>query len=141
MVLTFFLGVGIAALKSPSILWNSVCFSAAGGTLVGSLLCIAYQEGSARAFWLGFAVLGWGHFLLSFWGKEVPFLLTEFAVKSLQEEVIGLQFMTGGSGGAMTDFDAIRRQIALSLMTLLVAFIGGKVTSLVFARRARDVAS
>jgi hypothetical protein len=126
-----FLGVSLAALKNPSIFWNSLFFSVTGGTLVVSILCAAYREGKERTFWLGFAVLGWGHFLLAFWGNEVPYLLTDYALKSLQE-VIGLR---ESMGGGTLDLDGISRQIALSIVTLVVAFLGGHITARIFAAR------
>jgi hypothetical protein len=126
-------GVGLAALKTPSIFWNSLCFSMTGGALVVAILLFVYHEGRSRAFWIGFAVLGWGHFLLAFSGEEVPFLLTEYALKYVQEQVIGLQEPM--SGGGFLDIDGIRRQIALSMVTLLIAFIGGHATARIFAAR------
>jgi hypothetical protein len=127
------IGVGFAALKTPSIFWNSLFFSLTGGALVVAVLLAAYHEGKSRAFWLGFAVLGWGHFLLAFWGNEVPFLLTDYALKYVQERVIGLQEST--RGGGFLDLDGICRQIALSMITLLIAFIGGHATARIFAAR------
>src|SRR4051794_10105604 len=85
------IGVGLAALKIPSIFWNSLVFSVTGGALAVAVLLAAHHEAERREYWLGFAVLGWGHFLLAFWGNEVPFLLTDYALKWLQERVIGLQ--------------------------------------------------
>lgn len=130
-----FIAVSVTALKDPSIFWNSLFFTVTGGTLVLSILCTAFQRGPRRAYWVGFAVLGWGHFLLAFWGNEVPFLLDDFAIKYLQERVIGLREPM--SGGGFLDHDGIARQIGLSIVTLLVAFIGGHTTARIVA--ARDV--
>jgi hypothetical protein len=133
MIGIIFFGVSLAALKDSSIFWNSLFFSMTGGMLVVSILFAVYQEERERAFWLGFAVLGWGHFLLAFWGNEVPFLLTDYALKSLQEQVIGLREST--NGGGVLDLDGISRQIALSIVTLVIAFLGGHVTARIVAAR------
>jgi hypothetical protein len=134
MVGISYVGLILAALKSPSILWNSAFFSLTGGMLAIAILCLAYHEGVSRAFWLGFCVLGWGHFLLAFWGNEVPFLLTDYAVKYVQEQWIGLRYPT--MGGSNLDVDRIRRQIVLSVLSLLIALVSGFVTARVFAARS-----
>ncbi len=64
------LGVGLAALRSPSPLWAAFIFSVALATLTISVLAAVYRRGRRRAFWVGFATCGWAYFLLTF-GPEV----------------------------------------------------------------------
>jgi hypothetical protein len=133
MVGIAYLGLSLAALKNPTILWNSALFSLTGGIFVVAVLCANYHEGGRRDFWLGFSVFGWGHFLMAFWGNEVPYLLTDYAIKHVQEQWIGVGYPT--SGGTMLDVDGLRRQIVLSALSLLIALVGGFVIARVFAGR------
>jgi hypothetical protein len=62
-----FLGVAAvslacAALVKPNWIWVLTLQSASLGILTVALLAaLVYQRGAARAFWIGFAVVGWGY--------------------------------------------------------------------------------
>src|SRR5205823_357189 len=65
MVAVVILGVGIAALLHPSLLVASAVFTTTVATLLVALLGVAWGAGQRRAFWSGFAVIGWGHLWLA----------------------------------------------------------------------------
>lgn len=60
-------GVGLAsvALANPSELWSGLVFVLSLGALLVAGLCIAYRDGRARAFSVGFVVFGTAYFLVS----------------------------------------------------------------------------
>ncbi len=64
MALVLFVGLGLAALRDPSMWW----VGAVVGCLIGLLLtaCIGaiYRTGRERAFWVGIVVFGGGYLLL-----------------------------------------------------------------------------
>lgn len=68
------LGVGLAALKSPSPLWSAFLFSVVLATLTLSVLAAVYRRARRRAFWVGFATCGWVYFLLT----DGPVLTSQF---------------------------------------------------------------
>ena len=53
------LGVGFAALRESSDLWESGVFSTTIGCLLISILLAIHRAEKRRAFWLGFALFGW----------------------------------------------------------------------------------
>jgi hypothetical protein len=57
--LVLFLGVGFAALREASELWDSAVFSTTVGMLSASVLLAVHRADRRRAFWLGFALFGW----------------------------------------------------------------------------------
>jgi hypothetical protein len=64
---SMFLGVAAvclacAALVKPNWIWVLTLQAASLGVLTLALLAaLVYQRGAARAFWIGFAVVGWGY--------------------------------------------------------------------------------
>jgi hypothetical protein len=61
------IGVGCAALRQSSDLWESGLFTSTLGILLISILLAVHRHESKRAFGLGFAVCGWiylGHSLV-----------------------------------------------------------------------------
>jgi hypothetical protein len=58
LVLILVLGVGFAALRESSELWESSLFTLALFGLLISILLAIHRHESRRAFWLGFAVFG-----------------------------------------------------------------------------------
>ncbi len=61
-----FVAVSCAALMYPSIWWASLCLTGAVIVDLVAVLGAVYRRGSARAFWVGFAVMGWAYLLLVF---------------------------------------------------------------------------
>jgi hypothetical protein len=56
--------VGCAALARPSQLWLAVVSAASLASLFYAVLAAAYGWNARRAFWVGFAVVGWGYVVL-----------------------------------------------------------------------------
>ena len=65
MVILFILGVGLAALREASDLWESGIFTLTLGVLLISILLTVHQNEKRRAFSLGFALFGWIYLVLS----------------------------------------------------------------------------
>ncbi len=57
------LGVSLAALVSPSPLWGNAFYSLTVATLIIAILAAIYRRDARRAFWVGFATLGWAYHL------------------------------------------------------------------------------
>lgn len=53
-----------AALVSASDLWAAIVYAATLVCLFVAIVGTAFRRGRHRAFWTGFAVFGWGYFLL-----------------------------------------------------------------------------
>jgi hypothetical protein len=56
---------GFAALREADDLWGSGLFSLTLGLLLAAVLLAVHRTGARRAFWLGFALFGWGYLSLS----------------------------------------------------------------------------
>ena len=54
-----FAAVGFAALRSSSAGWDSAVFGGALVILTGSLVLAVQRRGRSRAYWVGFAIVGW----------------------------------------------------------------------------------
>ncbi len=59
LVIILVLGIGFAALRESSDLWECGTFSVTVGVLFISILLAVHRTESRRAFWIGFAVFGW----------------------------------------------------------------------------------
>lgn len=69
-------GVAFAALRTGSDYWLSAFYTMTVGLLLGAVIAARYRRGRGRAFWFGFAVFGWGLFLLgsNVWIPQIDFL-------------------------------------------------------------------
>ena len=65
--LVAFAAVGCAALRSPTELWRTCFYSVAVGSLIAALVPAALLTGRKRAFWIAFALVGWGYHLQFTW--------------------------------------------------------------------------
>jgi hypothetical protein len=61
--LVLFVAVAFAALRQADALWDSALFSLTLGLLLASVLLTIHRTGRKRAFWLGFALLGWTYLI------------------------------------------------------------------------------
>jgi hypothetical protein len=59
------IGVGSAALRESSDLWDSGVFALTHGVLLISILLAVHRIETRRAFWIGFALFGWVYLGLS----------------------------------------------------------------------------
>lgn len=142
--------VGFAALRSGSLGWYRTIYSLTILALAVAALAARYRG----PFWRGFAVVGWGYFLLGMgpWfirmemgGPSVSLnhdLLTSVWIKQLSEHAIAVSdTMPATPEGMAIRAERIRRigyttAIAHSLFSLLVATIGGIAAARLEARRS-----
>lgn len=96
--------VGVAALRAASALWAGgvllLTLTVLGVTLLGAI----FRRGARRAFWVGFALFGWGYLILAcgpWFGQEVrPNLAT-----SLVFDMVYARMHAVSTGEASVDYD------------------------------------
>ena len=151
LVIIFIHGVGFAALRESSDLWDSGIFTVTIGVLLISILLAVHRIESRRAFWIGFALFGSIYLGLSMVPAIESRLMTTKALAYLDSEAAGRTVITnslpwtlavqtgelsgtgfGGWSGTTENF--IR--IGHSLFALLAAWIGGQLSRRLF-RSAR----
>jgi hypothetical protein len=96
MILLF--GIGFAALRESSDLWESGIFTVTLGVLLVAVLVAVHRREAKRAFWIGFALFGWSYIALA----QVP------SIESRLLTVKGLAYLDSklhGSNSAGFDFD------------------------------------
>jgi hypothetical protein len=89
LILVVLLGVGFAALREASDLWDGIVLSSAVGILLVSVLLVVHRRAERRAFWAGFALFGWGYLGLIALPSIEPRLLTTKALAYLDSQVPG----------------------------------------------------
>jgi hypothetical protein len=87
--LVLLLGVGFAALREATELWDSAVFSTTLGMLSVSVLLATHHADRRRAFWLGFALFGWLYLGASLIPPIESRLLTTGALAQLDSKVPG----------------------------------------------------
>jgi cell division protein FtsW (lipid II flippase) len=60
VILVLGLGIAFAALRDSNDTWDSSVFALSVGVLLASVLLAIHRSEKRRAFWLGFAIFGWG---------------------------------------------------------------------------------
>ena len=58
------LALGLAVLRSGSFAWFRACYALTLLALLVAIIGARYRPGGKGAFWFGFAVFGWGYFLI-----------------------------------------------------------------------------
>ncbi len=89
LVIIFILGVGFAALRESSDLWESGIFTLTLGVLLTSILLAIHRHEKRRAFWIGFAVFGWIYLALALMPSTESRLLPTKALAFLDSKVPG----------------------------------------------------
>ena len=89
VTIIFILGVGLAALRESSDLWDSGVFTLTIGVLLISILLAAHRTESRRAFWIGFALFGWVYLGLSLVPSIESRLMTTKGLHYLDSKVPG----------------------------------------------------
>jgi hypothetical protein len=82
-------GIGFAALRESSDLWESGVLTLTVGVLLISILLAVHRTESKRAFWLGFALFGWAYMGLTFMTSVESRLITTRALHYLDSKVPG----------------------------------------------------
>lgn len=72
LALVVFVALGCAGFLQPSPLMASAVFSLTLVILSVAILAAVGKSSSARFFWIGFAVAGWGYLWLAHWPDEGP---------------------------------------------------------------------
>ena len=65
--------LGLAALRNASETWAGATFLSTCAVLCLAIVGVVCRGESERAWWLGFALFGWGYLILAFWSSlELP---------------------------------------------------------------------
>jgi len=67
MGVVLIVAIGLAALRNASDIWAGVIFLVTCGVLALSIVGMICRQEGERAWWLGFALFGWGYVALAFW--------------------------------------------------------------------------
>jgi hypothetical protein len=102
LVVVLFVAVAFAALGEATDLWESGVLSLTIGGLLVSILLAVHRRAERRAYWLGFALLGWAYFAASHIPALEPRLLTTKVLMYLDAKAVNL----AGAGMAVVDFDS-----------------------------------
>jgi hypothetical protein len=89
LVTILVLGVGFAALRESSDLWDNGVFTLTNGVLLISILLAVHRTEPRRAFWIGFALFGWVYLGLAFVPSIESRLITTKALAYLDSKVPG----------------------------------------------------
>lgn len=94
-------GLGMAALREASDLWAGIALSIVLVLLAGAILQVLHDQAARRAFWLGFALFGWGYLTLVSgpWFSEQlgPRLPTSILLEYIHQSVVGGQSQTNAT--------------------------------------------
>ena len=142
-------GVAFAALRSGSDYWLSAFYTMTVALLLGAVVAARYRRGTGRAFWFGFAVFGWGGFLLT----SNPWLPAGYSLGrgfswDLNRNLLStkvIQFLVVRIRMGTTDLDQIDEITAntigiVSLLLILAVAIGGGLFAVAMKKRARKIA-
>ena len=105
LILVLLLGVGFAALREANDLWDGIVLTAALCVLLVSVLYAIHRRDERRAFWLGFALVGWGYLGLIAIPSIEARLLTTRALAYLDSKVPGrpITYMVQPWGGPINN--------------------------------------
>jgi len=157
MGVILFAALGLAALRNPTETWDGVIFLLTCGVLTLAVVGVACRSGAERAWWLGFALFGWGYFALAFSSPHevLPRLPTSVLLKAVMPKLvepgmwagmgggmrsIGPRFQFGGMvgvGGGASSSGLSPWRIGHCLWSLLAAILGGTLARLLFAGPAQ----
>jgi AcrB/AcrD/AcrF family len=80
-----FAAVGFAALREANDQWDCGLFSLTLGLLLNAVLLAVHRTEARRAFWIGFALFGWGYLSLSLISSTESRLITTQALVYLDK--------------------------------------------------------
>lgn len=87
--IVLFTGIALAALRSGSPLWGSLLFTSAVAAMLVAVVAAVHRRDERRAFWLGFALFGWGYLLLCLVPEARSQLATTALLDFLHARVFG----------------------------------------------------
>jgi hypothetical protein len=159
------IALSLAALRNASETWAGATFLLTSAVLTLAVVGAVCRRDAERAWWLGFALFGWGYVLLAFWSSfELPTMAVLDAISSRLGAKVrfsgamnsigggmgtmggmrstGLQVsgvlaggMGGGTGGPA---DPSLQQIGHCLWALLASLAGGTLSVLLFGGREKS---
>ena len=162
MAVVLLIALGIAGLRSATILWASAIFTLVLVLLLTAVLGAVAIRGRVRMTCLGFSLFGWGYFLFVFWfwpvpnGISAPPFLTTVLLESVQPMIkpypANQAFDNGPQGEALHEFDWAKaagtggippltgqpynphhfRRIGHLLAVIVFGFLGGLLGSIFF---------
>jgi hypothetical protein len=104
MVLVIIVGIGIAALRDATETWAGIVLLLTLGLLAVSILGVLYRNGGRRAWWVGFALFGWGFAALTLapWSKpeKLPtrVLLNSLYARMSHRKVVTMEPFAASAG-------------------------------------------
>ncbi len=135
--------LGLAALRNASHVWAGATFVATCGVLWLAIVGVVCRTDKSPAWWLGFALFGWGYLVLAYWSPDS--LPTTGLLNALETRLRATHHVGGAPQGAMLAANfggaAVRRpnqhfaQIGHCLLALLAALLGGASSTLLFGGR------
>ena len=94
--------LGLAALRNASEIWASVIFLLTCGLLCLAIVGTLCRRDAERAWWLGFALFGWGYLVLASWSSvELPTMTLLDAIGARIGLKVQFSGAMGGMGGGM----------------------------------------
>ncbi len=98
MLVCLYVAICLASLLSPSQFTADFLYTVQICLLFTSVLGVALRRQAERAFWLGFAVFGWGYLFLTYltwWGGAPPLMYTSRLMHRLLPPWLPLQGVDG----------------------------------------------
>jgi hypothetical protein len=148
ITIVFGLAMAFAALRTASNLWFSAVYTFSVVLLLWAVIAARYRRGREGAFWFGFAVFGWGFFLLGSgsWLNPIVWVSDEGIGGSLNRNLLTAKlvlFLVPRLRMGTNDLEAIDRitantiGISYLLITLSMATCGGIIAALLRKRRGK----
>jgi hypothetical protein len=118
--------LGLTALRADSAIWAGVTLLWTSGVLCLAIVGVVCRRGAERAWWLGFALFGWGYLAAAFWSErnffeELPTAILVQAVSARIDPALGQS--AGAPGGRALGLSVER--VAHYLWALVAAILGG----------------
>lgn len=99
LFVTAFLALSCAALLGASSMWGAALWTCLAFYLAVAVLLAIFKDGSARAYWIGFALMGWLYFVLYNYGWAVVELQNMYNV---DHDSSSRYFRSWGIGNLLT---------------------------------------
>ncbi len=138
--------MAFTALRTGSRLWYTVLYTFTAFLLLTAVLCARFRRGNERAFWFGFAVFGWGFFLMGLGTWMNPFADSdEPAGNTLNPNLLTTRVILFLLPYLRTDTNSLTQinpitentiGIAHLLVALILALVGG-ILAVLLRRRPR----
>ena len=104
MVAVLIVALGLAALRNSSATWAGMTFLLTCAVLCLAIVGVVCDGNARRAWWLGFALFGWGYLLLAFWSSvELPTMALLDAIGQRFDLSVHFSGRMGGMGGGMKE--------------------------------------